>query len=102
MSPVRRNSKVLPAALILFFLFGASAAAQQPKVLAPHVPVAPKLEKRFKWNKPSVRQSAVGGLWMTSANMKSSLYLKNGLKTDPLTVTPILYLSKGSVIRFPP
>jgi hypothetical protein len=99
MSPVQRNSKVLPASLVLSFLCGASAAAQQPKVLAPHVPVAPKLEKRFKWNKPSVRQSAVGGLWMTSANMKSSLYLKNGLKTDPLTVTPILYLSNG--VRYP-
>jgi hypothetical protein len=32
---------------------------------------------------------------MIGANFKASLYLTNGLKTDPLTVTPILYLSNG-------
>lgn len=77
----------------------ASSSAQQPKVLAPHRPVAPKLEQRFKWDKPAVRQSATGGLWMIDANMKASLYLKNVLKTGRLTVTPVLYLSNG--VRYP-
>jgi len=45
-------------------LIGSAAFAQRPKVLAPHVPVAPKLAKRHPLG-PSVLQSAVGGLWMT-------------------------------------
>jgi hypothetical protein len=36
---------------------------------------------------------------MTNAYFKSALYLKNGLKTGPLTVTPALYLSNG--VRLP-
>jgi hypothetical protein len=44
-------------------------------------------------------QSATGGLWMTDANWKAALYLKSGLKTDPVTVTPVLYLSNGQ--RYP-
>jgi hypothetical protein len=43
-----------------------------------------------------MQRSMVGGLWMTDANFKSSLLLKNVVKTDPVTVTPILYLSNGA------
>src|SRR5690349_20937598 len=75
-------------------LIGSAAFAQRPKVLAPHVPVAPKMARRHPLA-PSTLQSAVGGLWMTGPGMKSSLYLTNGLKTDPLTITPILHLNNG-------
>jgi hypothetical protein len=37
----------------------------------------------------------VGGLWITDANFKSTIFLKNNVETDPLDVTPILYLSNG-------
>lgn len=37
----------------------------------------------------------VGGLWMTDANFKSTIYLRNDVETDPITVTPILWLSNG-------
>jgi hypothetical protein len=37
----------------------------------------------------------VGGLWMTDANLKSTIYLRNDVETDPITVTPILWLSNG-------
>jgi hypothetical protein len=94
MSPVRLNFRILPTALIVSLSFVAPAAAQQPKVLAPHKPVAPILTPPRPLA-PAAQQSAVGGLWMTDANMKSSLYLKSDLKTSPLTVTPILYLSNG-------
>jgi len=73
--------------------------AQQPKVLAPHVPIAPKIQKPFPWAKPVAPQSAVGGLWITGPSMKSLLYLRNDLKTDSLIVTPVLYLSNG--VRYP-
>jgi hypothetical protein len=99
MSPVRLNSRILLTALALSLSFGPTAAAQQPKVLAPHVPVAPKIQKPFPWAKPKAQQSAAGGLWMTGPNMKSSLYLRSDLKTDPLTVTPVIYLSNG--VRYP-
>src|SRR5580693_9203520 len=86
---------LLSAVVSLMFLFSATCSAQQPKVLAPHKPVAPRLPRHREWDKPAVTQSAVGGLWMISANFKASLYLTNGLKTDPLTVIPTLYVSNG-------
>lgn len=39
---------------------------------------------------------------MTNAYFKSALYLKNGLKTGPLTVTPALYLSNGVRLSLAP
>jgi len=82
-------------------LLGASSSAQQPKVLAPHRPVAPRSPKPKSWNKPAILQSVVGGLWMIDANFKSSIYLKNDVMTDPLTVSPILYLSNGVKYSLP-
>jgi hypothetical protein len=69
--------------------------AQQPKVLAPHRPIAPKVEKPVKWLTPATLRTMVGGPWMIDANFKSSIYLRNVVETDPVTVTPILYLSAG-------
>ncbi len=93
----RTFSLILLSAAIL--LFAVDCSAQQPKVLAPHRPLAPRLEKRLPVNKPMARQSATGGLWMTDADWKAALYLKSGLKTGPITVTPTLYLSNGQ--RYP-
>lgn len=100
MSPHSRRSSGLRIArfLLLFGALGGSLSAsfaQQPKVPAPHRPLKQRLEKRMPWDKPTVRQSAIGGQWMTDSNWKASLHLKNGLKADPITVTPILYLSNG-------
>lgn len=81
-------------------VFAASLSAQQPKVLAPHNPVKPKLTERLPRAKPMANQSALGGLWMGGPNWKASLYLTNGLKTDPLTVTPSVYLSNGVRYKF--
>jgi hypothetical protein len=72
-----------------------SAAAQQPKVLAPHKPVPPALPYTGKWHSPAISRSMTGGLWMVDANFKSSIYIKNSVKVAPITVTPILYLSNG-------
>jgi hypothetical protein len=38
----------------------------------------------------------VGGLWMTDANMKSAIYIRNVVETDSITTTPIVYLSNGN------
>lgn len=73
--------------------------AQQPKLLAPHKPVAPRLLTPVGPPPIPKLQTSVGGFWMTNAYFKSALYLKNGLKTGPLTVTPALYLSNG--VRLP-
>ncbi|MGB8472554.1 MAG: hypothetical protein WCE61_00560, partial [Candidatus Acidiferrum sp.] len=93
----RTFSLVLLSAAIL--LFAVDCSAQQPKVLAPHRSLAPRLEKQLPVGKPMARQSATGGLWMTDADWKAALYLKSGLKTGPITVTPTLYLSNGQ--RYP-
>ena len=85
--------------LLLSGLVATSLSAQQPKVLAPHRPLGTRIEKRLPWGIPTVRQSATGGLWMIDTKWKSTLNLTNGLKADPITVTPILYLSNGQ--RYP-
>lgn len=43
----------------------------------------------------------IGGLWMTDANFKSSVYLRNFVETDPITVTPILWLANGTRYTLP-
>jgi hypothetical protein len=43
----------------------------------------------------------VGGLWMTDANFKSAIYIRNIVETDPITVTPILHLSNGVKYTLP-
>ncbi len=82
----------------LFLVFGAFSQvtpAQQPKVLAPHKPVAPKLLQPRMPQEPAVPRMLTGGLWMIDPNLKSSIYLSNNLETSPLTVTPVLWLSNG-------
>jgi hypothetical protein len=80
----------------------APAAPQRPKVMAPHRPIAPTITKpkSLAAGTPTLR-SVVGGPWMTDANFKSSIYLKNAVATDPITVTPILYLSNGTKYTLP-
>jgi hypothetical protein len=75
-------------------LFVLACCAQQPKVLAPHAPLDRKLVPARPFGK-TLPQSATGGLWMTGPNMKASLYLKNTMKTNSVTVTPAFYLSNG-------
>jgi hypothetical protein len=43
----------------------------------------------------------VGGPWITDANFKSSIYLKNVVETSRVTVTPVLYLSNGAKYVLP-
>lgn len=78
-----------------------TSLAQQPKVLAPHRPIDPRVEKRSKWMMPQTPRSMIGGLWMTDANLKSSIYIRNVVETDPVTVTPILWLSNGKQYTLP-
>ena len=86
---------------LTFALLALPCLAQQPKVLAPHKPVAPRLPQPKTWHKPAVPQSLIGGLWMIDPNLKSSVYLKNDLKTSPLSVTPVLWLSNGVKYTLP-
>jgi hypothetical protein len=81
---------------------GVNCAAQQPKVPAPHKPVAPKLPRHREWDKPAAPQSLAGGFWMTDGNFKATLYLNNTVKTDPVTATPIVHLSNGVQYALPP
>lgn len=83
-------------------LIALASFAQQPKVLAPHKPIAPKVPKSLEHHEPGVPRSMVGGFWMIDANRKASIYLKNDLETAPLTVTPSLYLSNGARYKLDP
>ncbi len=91
------RSQVLWFAVLSVVLgaFSQTTPAQQPKVLAPHKPVAPRLPRNRSWDKPASAQALVGGFWMTDANFRATLYLGNSVKTDPVTVMPILHLSNG-------
>lgn len=87
------------AALIFATLLTTTLAAQQPKVLAPHKPFPPRLPDSLPTDRPL--RSMVGGLWVTDANFKSSIYLTNHLTVAPLVVTPFLYLSNGKRLTLP-
>lgn len=102
-SPSSLKFASLPLALVcVMFFVPARCSAQQPKVLAPHKPVAPRLPRHREWDPPAVSQSATGGLWMIDVNSKSTLYLGSMLKSDSLTVTPVLHLSNGAQYTLPP
>jgi hypothetical protein len=76
--------------------------AQQPKVLAPHRPVDPTITPRPNWPVPlKTPRSMVGGLWMSDANFRSTIYSKNDVKNAAVTVTPVLYLSNGKSYVLP-
>jgi hypothetical protein len=89
---------VVPIAVLAF---GSFLSAQQTKVLAPHMPIAPKVATTVKWLTPATARSMIGGFWRTDANFKSSIYLRNIVETDPVTVTPILFLSNGNKYTLP-
>lgn len=76
--------------------------AQQPKVLAPRRPIGPKALDSQVRQEPRTPRSMVGGLWMIDPNRKASIYLKNGLETSSLTVTPSLFLSNGAQFDLSP
>ncbi len=82
-------------------LFGScsDAAAQPSKVFAPRKPTPPVVKESLNPHSPATQRTAVGGLWMTSPTLKSSIYIRNVVETDPITVTPILYLSNGEKYR---
>ncbi|MFZ0321618.1 MAG: hypothetical protein WAL56_21010 [Candidatus Sulfotelmatobacter sp.] len=90
------RTRAFGRAFSLAALLTTTLSAQQPKVLAPHKPIPPKAEKQIKWLSSATQRSMVGGLWMTDADFKSSIYIKNIVETDPVTVTPILHLSNGA------
>jgi hypothetical protein len=58
----------------------------------------PPAEKPHK--APELR-SMIGGLWMTDASMKSTVYIKNIEKLYAITVSPTLYLSNGKALVLP-
>src|ERR1700757_3569253 len=97
----RRPLICLPGLLLAILISASFAFSQSPKVPAPHKPIAPKVEKPIKWLTPSTQRTMVGGLWMTDANFKSSIYLRNIVETDPVTVAPILHLSNGKQYSLP-
>ena len=94
-------SRFLWLAALAFGLSSLLSAQTQQPVLAPHRPIPPRLPHPKSWHDPAVQGSMVGGLWMTDANFKSSIYLKNIVETDPVTVTPILYLANGTKYTLP-
>jgi hypothetical protein len=79
-----------------------SLIAQQPKVLAPHKPVPPRVAASTLNPSPSVPRSIAGGLWMTDGSIKSSLYLKNDVVASAIEVTPILYMANGVKLALKP
>lgn len=93
--------RVLSASTLALVVAISGLSADQSKVLAPHKPVAPLYTGPKLPDQPPVLQIATGGLWMTDPNYKSTLYLQNQLKWDPLIVTPVLYLSNGLKYMLP-
>jgi hypothetical protein len=89
------------AVAIALFGFASALPAQQTKVLAPHRPIPPRINKKIDWSKTATLRSMIGGLWITDANFKASIYLRSVVETDPITVTPILWLANGTKYTLP-
>jgi hypothetical protein len=70
-------------------------------VLSPHEPTGPKVGSSWIAAETPEQRSIVGGPWMLDPNMKSTIYLRNGMETDSLATTPVLYLSNGKKIVLP-
>jgi hypothetical protein len=87
--------------ILLAISVAPTCVAQQARVLAPHKPIPPRVTNPIKGLTPPMKRTMVGGLWMTDANLKASIYLRNGVETDPITVRPILHLSNGSKYALP-
>jgi hypothetical protein len=87
------SSLVVCLIALATLLLTTNLSAQQPKVLAPHQPIPPQVANRKMY--PASPRSMVGGLWMMDANFKSSIFLRNNVETDPVSVTPVLWLSNG-------
>jgi len=85
--------RIFIASTLALALVPANLVAQQSKVLAPHRQIAPLAQSHHQ--EVLVPRSLVGGFWMIDANRKASIYLRNGLLTSSITVTPNLYLSNG-------
>lgn len=89
---MRRFLKAFIASALLSITV--TAVSQEPKVPAPHRPFSPKVKKPYPLP-PGEPGSMVGGPWIVDANFKSAVYIKNGVETSTVTVTPVLYLSNG-------
>lgn len=88
------------SSLLPFLLYSFSAAAQQPKVLAPHDPVPPRATRAVPL--PAAKPSSiVGGPWMVDANFRSTIQIKNDVETSAVSISPILYVSSGAKYTLP-
>lgn len=82
--------------LLAALLRAPNGFAQTPKVLAPHVPIPPRITDSRDQQFPPTLRSMVGGFWRINPSSRASIYIRNGLDNSPLTVTPIVYLSNGA------
>jgi hypothetical protein len=96
------RTTLILCALLSVLLFNLSAAAQRARILAPHRPIPPRVPTSVEHHEPGIPRSMVGGFWMIDANRKALLYLRNGLETSSITVTPSLFLSNGAKFKLKP
>jgi len=77
--------------------FATQAAAQRPRVLAPHDPIAPEAKNRVPVAR--VAGTIAAGPWIVDSHFRSTIFLKNSVETSTITVTPVLHFSDGSEHR---
>jgi hypothetical protein len=87
---LRRNIHRIARNAVAAFTMSAVALvsiAQRPKVLAPHDPVPPRMDKDKQPPLPPAKAgSVVGGPWMIGADLKSTIYIKNlSVNSDSLS-----------------
>lgn len=80
-------------------LLSSVLSAQQPNVLAPHDPIAPRITKPI--SQTLVPGSTAAGPWIVDSHFQSNIYLKNIVETSAIPVTPVLHMSDGTVHRLP-
>lgn len=106
-----KSLKSLLLFAILLVSFGTASAQQGPSTAskfhfrqhaftaAPHRPMPARVPESKRHHLPTSKAgSVIGGIWMTDANFKSTLTLRNLVATTAITVTPTIYLSNGRKI----
>ena len=83
---------------VVLSLFNVNLCAQQARVLAPHKPVTPKIDKPSPSPRALMLRSLVGGFWKVGPDLKATIHLSNDVTTSSISVTPILYLSSGQAV----
>ncbi len=95
-----RSNHRVSSVILAVLLLAPSSFGWQARVHGLHEPIHARVATSLPLP-AGVPGSMVGGLWMIDSNFKSAVYIKNGVETSEVTVSPVLYVSNGTTYFLP-